>query len=61
MLSKCDRKEWADKYFKDDLFCGYKYIPEILEFYKFYDKNRINYKTFDDFYPTLLSVFKESI
>ena len=61
LLTKCDRKEWADKYLKDDLYCGYRYIPAILELYKYYEDNRAKYKTLDDFYPSLLNVFKESV
>lgn len=58
---KCDRKEWADKHLENDLHRGYKYIPAILELYKYYECNRVKYRTFEDFYPTLLNVFKESV
>ena len=61
LLKKCDREEWARKYLDDDLYCGYKYIPLILEYYTYYDKNRNRYKTFDDFYPSLIKVFGANI
>lgn len=61
LLIKCDRQEWADEYLRDELRCGYLYIPDILERYKFYDQNRLKYRTFEDYYPQLLETFKTKI
>ena len=61
LMLKCNLKELADKWLEYDLSLGYKYIPAILELYKYYEDNRVKYKTFEDFYPTLLNVFKESV
>ena len=61
LLSKCERKEDAKRFLENDLYCGYKYIPAILELYNHYDNNRKKYKTFDEFYPTLLKVFENEI
>jgi len=61
LMLKCGLNEWADKHLNNDLYRGYKYIPAILELYKYYDKNRNKYETLEDFYPTLLSAFKEHV
>ena len=60
LMIKCDLKEWADRRLNNHLNEGYKYIPAILEMYKYYEDNRTRYKTFEDFYPTLLGVFSEA-
>lgn len=61
LMLKCDLKEWADKRLNNHLNEGYRYIPAILEMYKYYEDNRMKYKTFADFYPSLLDVFKETV
>jgi hypothetical protein len=58
-MKKCSLHEWAGTRLKDDLQKGYLYIPVILERYEYYDNHRTRYAAFDDFYPTLLDVFKE--
>ena len=61
LLSKCGLNEDSDRFLENDLYLGYKYIPKILERYDYYDNNREKYRTFDDFYPTLLKVFEDEI
>lgn len=61
LMLKCDLKEWAERRLTNHLNEGYKYIPAILELYNYYEDNRTKYKTFDEFYPTLLKVFKEAV
>ncbi len=58
---RTELKKDANKFLENDLSCGYKYIPAILKLYDFYDNNRKKYRTFDDFYPTLLKVFEDKI
>ena len=61
LMLKCDLKEWADRRLNNHLNEGYKYIPAILEMYKYYEDNRTKHKTFEDFYPTLLGIFSEAV
>jgi len=61
LMLKCGLKEWAETRLYNHLHEGYKYIPAILEMYIYYENNRAKYQTFDDFYPTLLRVFKERV
>jgi hypothetical protein len=51
----------ANSLLNNDLYCGYKYIPLILEKYIFYDNNRNKYTDFEQYYPTLLTVFTDDI
>ena len=59
LLKKCHLDDMATKFLNNDLFCGYKYIPLILERYEFYDNHRNIYKNFEEYYPELLGVFLE--
>lgn len=61
LLIICDRKDEANHWLELHLSKGYKYIPKILEQYNYYEMNRKKYKTFGDFYPTLLKVFENEI
>lgn len=61
LLRKCNLTYDAEKMLEHDLYCGYQYIPLILERYQFYEKNRDRYPTFETFYPSLLNVFSEDI
>ncbi len=61
LTKKCNLTELANQLMNNDLYCGYKYIPLILEYFEFYDKNRSKYVDFDSFYPELLGVFANSI
>lgn len=57
LLKKCGLTEDADEMLRNDLNCGYKFIPLILEQYTYYDKKRSIYPDFEAFYPELLNVF----
>lgn len=57
LLNKINQTELANKLLNNDLYCGYKFIPQILERYDYYDMNRDKYNTFEQFYPELLGAF----
>ncbi len=57
LLKKINQTELANKLLNNDLYCGYKFIPQILERYDYYDMNRDKYDTFEQFYPKLLVAF----
>lgn len=57
LLRKCNLCEEAEEQLRQDMFCGYKYIPLLLENYAYYDRNREAYPDFESFYPELLKVF----
>lgn len=61
ILRKCQYPELADQLLNNDLYCGYRYIPQILERYKYYDSNRNLYADFECYYPILLNVFSDYI
>ncbi len=61
LLRKCNLFDLAEEALSRDLYFGYKYIPYIIEQYKYYDHNRDTYNCFDDFYPKLLEVFSRNI
>lgn len=61
LLRKCGQSNDADELLRYELFCGYKYIPFILEAYEYYDNHRDLYPDFEAFYPTLLKVFSREI
>ncbi len=61
LLRKCDLADDAAQMLRSDLSCGYRYIPFILERYRFYEQNRDRYPSFEAFYPSLLHVFSEEI
>lgn len=57
LLKKINQTELANKLLNNDLYCGYKFIPQILERYDYYDMNRDKYDTFEQLYPELLGAF----
>lgn len=59
LLKKCQLDNMANSFLENDLLCGYKFIPLILERYGFYDNHRNTYRNFEEYYPELLSVFGE--
>lgn len=59
LLRKCNLHEEAKEQLRQDLYCGYKYIPLLLENYEYYDKNRETYPDFETYYPELLKVFSK--
>ena len=61
LLQKCNLQDMATKMLDHDLCKGYKYIPLILEKYKYYDNHRDIYPDFETFYPTLLEVFSNIV
>lgn len=61
LLRKCNLAYDAEQMLRHDLYCGYQYIPFILERYRFYEQNRDRYPSFEAFYPSLLNVFSEDI
>lgn len=61
ILRKCQYTELADQLLNNDLYHGYRYIPQILEKYKYYDSNRNVYANFECYYPILLNVFSNYI
>ena len=61
LLKKCDFTHDAEQMLGHDLYCGYQYIPFILERYKLYEQNRDRYPSFEAFYPSLLNVFSEDV
>lgn len=65
IIFRNDKTNLADLYsvvtLRDELHHGYLYISDILERYKFYDQNRLKYRTFEDYYPQLLETFKTKI
>jgi hypothetical protein len=58
LLNKINQTELVNKLLNNDLYCGYKFIPQILEHYDYYDMNRNKYNTFEQFYPELLGAFE---
>ncbi|MBR4084488.1 MAG: DUF4932 domain-containing protein [Lachnospiraceae bacterium] len=60
LLKKCSLQETAEEMLEYDLQKGYRYIPLILERYKYYDENRNIFKNFDMLYPELLKVFEDN-
>ena len=61
LLQKCNLCEEATEQLHQDLYCGYRYIPLLLESYEYYDRNRETYPDFETYYPELLQVFREKI
>lgn len=61
LLQKCNLQDIATEMLDHDLCKGYKYIPLILEKYKYYDDHRNIYPDFETFYPTLLEVFSNIV
>lgn len=57
LLRKCKLYSMADDFLNRDLYRGYKYIPNILKKYEYYDAHRETYANFEQFYPELLKVF----
>lgn len=57
LLQKCNLQDTATKKLDYELRTGYKYIPLILEKYKYYDNHRDIYPNFETFYPILLEAF----
>lgn len=57
LLKKINQTELANKQLNNDLYCGYKFILQILECYDYYDVNRNKYNNFEKFYPELLNAF----
>ena len=57
LLHKCNLYEEAKEQLRQDLYCGYKYIPMLLESYEYYDGNREIYPNFESYYPEVLKVF----
>lgn len=60
LLKKCHLNDMATQFLNNDLSCGYKFIPLILDRYEFYDKHRKIYTDFEKYYPELLRVFADS-
>ena len=61
LLQKCNLQDIATEKLDYELCTGYKYIPLILEKYKYYDNHRDIYPDFETFYPILLEVFSHNI
>ena len=61
ILRNIQYTELADQLLHNDLYCGYKYIPHILERYEYYDSHRHLYPDFECYYPTLFNVFSNPI
>lgn len=59
LLRRCGYTDTAEQMLRNDLYCGYKYIPLLLERYCAYDGMRRTYPNFESYYPELLSVFSE--
>lgn len=59
LLQRCGYTDTAEQMLRNDLYCGYKYIPLLLERYCAYDGMRRTYPNFESYYPELLSVFSE--
>lgn len=57
LLHRCGYSDLAQKMLRNDLYCGYQYIPLLLERYCIYDANRGTYSDFEHYYPELLQVF----
>ena len=57
LLRRCGYTDTAEQMLRNDLYCGYKYIPLLLERYCAYDGMRRTYPNFESYYPELLSVF----
>ena len=57
LLHRCGYSDLAQKMLRNDLYCGYQYIPLLLERYCIYDANRGKYSDFERYYPELLQVF----
>ena len=58
LLKKINLIDMANNELNYDLYCGYKFIPRILECYDYYDKNRDKFNTFEQFFPQLLEAFE---
>lgn len=61
LLQKCNFLDMAEELLKREWYYGYRYIPWIIEQYKYYDCNRELYPDFEAFYPELLKVFSNDI
>jgi hypothetical protein len=61
LLKKINLTEMAEQHLREDLYCGYKFIPAILDLYDRYDADRTAFPDFDSFYPELLKVFNQDI
>ena len=60
-MKKINQTEIASELLQNDLYRGYKFIPEILKKYDYYDANRATFLNFDQFYTELLKVFNQDI
>ncbi len=61
LMKKINQTEIASELLQNDLYRGYKFIPEILKKYDYYDANRATFLNFDQFYTELLKVFNQDI
>lgn len=59
MLQKCNQQEVAEEMLRQEHYNGYRYVPQLLERYAYYDRNRETYPEFESYYPELLKVFGE--
>lgn len=57
LLNKINQTDLANELLNNDLYCGYRFITQVLECYDYYDKNRNKYHTLEQFYPELLGAF----
>ena len=61
LLQKIGDQNQANDLLNYDISLGYRYIPEILRKYDYFDEHRNTYVTFEDFYPELLMAFQYDI
>jgi hypothetical protein len=58
LYRQIDAKE-GEKELKSEMKKGWAYIPAICERLKEYEANRAKYKTYTDFFPRIIDLFKE--
>lgn len=57
LLKQINHTDSANVQLKNDFYSGYRFIEKILERYDYYDRNRTQYSSIEEFYPELLGSF----
>jgi hypothetical protein len=61
LAEKLGESGYASMHLDYDMKLGYMYLPALLEKFRYYEKHRDTYRTIDDFYPELITVFAEQV
>lgn len=57
LLKQINHTDSANVQLKNDFYSGYRFIEKILERYDYYDRNRTQYNSIEEFFPELLESF----